>query len=73
MNTAVQQLIDYMEENYHLTEESKNQFKVALETEKQQIIDAWKNGYIDGLKDGVSDEVDDSTAEQYYSQTYKQD
>ena len=73
MNTAVHELIDYMETHFHLTEESKEQFKVALETEKQQIIDAWKNGYSEGLKDGVSDEVSDNTAEQYYEETYKQD
>ena len=73
MKTAVQELIDYMETHFHLTDESKEQFKVALELEKQKIIDAWRNGYIEGLKDGVSDEVDDSTAEKYYEESYKQD
>jgi hypothetical protein len=38
--TAVQTLIDYMEENYHLTEESRLEFKKALEMEKEQIINA---------------------------------
>ena len=73
MKTAVQELIDYMETHFHLTDESKEQFKVALETERTQIIDAWKNGYMDGLKDGLSDDLSDNTAEKYYEETYKQD
>ena len=31
MKTPVQKLIDYMETHFHLTDESKEQFKVALE------------------------------------------
>ena len=44
-----------------------------IETDKQQKIDAWKNGYMDGLKDGLSDDLSDNTAEKYYEETYKQD
>jgi hypothetical protein len=31
--TAIQKLIEYMEENFHLTEESRHEFKKALEGE----------------------------------------
>ncbi len=34
--TAMQKLIDYMEANYHLTEESRLEFKKALEDELEQ-------------------------------------
>lgn len=35
--TAMQKLIDYMEENYHLTEDSRYEFKKALKEEIEQI------------------------------------
>jgi len=59
--TAVQKLIDYMEENYHLTEESRLEFKKALQMEKQQIINAvdgfpLENRNLDGIE--------------YYNSTY---
>jgi hypothetical protein len=62
--TAVQTLIDYMEENYHLTEESRLEFKKALELERMQIIST----YID-----ASPRLEDITkgaAEDYYDRTY---
>ena len=37
--TACQMLINYMEESYHLTEESRLEFKQILATERQQLID----------------------------------
>ncbi len=50
-----------MEENYHLTEESRLEFKKALEMEKQQIINAvdgfpLENRNLDGIE--------------YYNSTY---
>jgi len=36
--TACQMLINYMEESYHLTEESRLEFKQILATERQQLI-----------------------------------
>jgi regulator of PEP synthase PpsR (kinase-PPPase family) len=63
--TAVQKLIDYMEENYHLTEESRLEFKKALEEEKQQIMDAWQYGM-------KSDNGHFGTAEDYYNSTYSE-
>jgi hypothetical protein len=62
--TAVQKLIDYMEENYHLTEESRLEFKKALELERMQIIST----YID-----ASPRLEDITkgaAENYYDRAY---
>ena len=40
-------------------------FVQALEMEKEQIIDAWKNG------DGEFDKASDSLSELYYKETYK--
>lgn len=45
----------------------------SLETEKQQIIASWQDGYLEGLKDGVADIVNDSTGDDYYKKTYKQE
>ena len=42
--TAMHKLIDYMEENYHLTEESRYQFIKALEEEAEQIKTAFVAG-----------------------------
>ena len=36
--TACQMLINYMEESYHLTEESRLEFKQILATERQHLI-----------------------------------
>jgi hypothetical protein len=58
--TAVQTLIDYMEENYHLTEESRLEFKKALEMEKQQIINAVEWNYKSNM------------GEVYYNATYSE-
>ena len=63
--TAMQKLIDYMEENYHLTEESRLEFKKALKEEKQQILDAWQYGM-------KSDNGHFGTAKEYYEQNFKQ-
>jgi ABC-type branched-subunit amino acid transport system ATPase component len=40
--TAMQQLINYMVANFHLTDESHIEFAKAIELEKQQIIDTKK-------------------------------
>ena len=63
-HTAVEQLINYMKENFHLTDESLKKFEQAKEMEKQQIEAAWKRG------DGEHDKVADDLAKQYYTQTY---
>lgn len=60
--TAIQNLIDYIEENYHLTEESRLEFKKALEMEKQQIVNA---------VDGFPLENRNLDGEEYYNKTFK--
>ena len=62
--TAVDKLIIYMKENFHLTDESLEKFDEAKEMFQQQIESAWKRG------DGEHDKVADKLAEQYYTQTY---
>lgn len=42
--TALQELITYMEENFYLTDESRDKFVEALEKDKQQIIEAFNSG-----------------------------
>ena len=42
--TAIQELITYMEENFYLTDESREKFVEALEKDKQQIIEAFNSG-----------------------------
>lgn len=43
--TAVQQLVNYMQENFHLTDESLIKFEEALQMEKEQMIDFAFNTY----------------------------
>lgn len=62
--TAMQKLIDYMEENYHLTEESRYEFKKALEEEIEQI----KTAFVAGDERGTNDIP--FNAEQYFLQVY---
>jgi hypothetical protein len=42
--TALQELITYMEENFYLTDESREKFVEALEKDKEQIIEAFNSG-----------------------------
>jgi hypothetical protein len=42
--TALQELITYMEENFYLTDESREKFVEVLEKDKQQIIEAFNSG-----------------------------
>jgi|SanBayMetagenome_1026888.scaffolds.fasta_scaffold10906_4 hypothetical protein len=60
--TAVEWLVmDYVNKGI-ITVEAIEQ---AKEMEKEQIIDAWKNG------DGEFDKASDSLSELYYNETYK--
>ena len=63
-HTAVEQLINYMQENFHLTDEALQKFDEAKQMEKEQIESAWKRG------DGEHDKVADKLAKQYYTKTY---
>ena len=58
--TAVEQLVNYMMDNFHLTDEALEKFEEAKQMEKEQIEDAW----VDGNKDTSID------SEHYYTKTY---
>ena len=63
--TAVQKMIDYIEERFHLAEEEMTKFKDLLEEEREQIYEA----FVAGDNRGIGDIP--FNCEQYYSQTYK--
>jgi hypothetical protein len=73
MKTAVQELFSKLEKehpnlfNVHSVEgrEFINNYYYILEMEKQQIIDAYASGYIDGVAQNKI------TAEQYYNDNFK--
>lgn len=60
--TAVKWLVKYMETYFHLTDDSREAFKVALEKEKEQICQA----YLEGL----SSILEHRDEEEYYDETY---
>jgi predicted TIM-barrel fold metal-dependent hydrolase len=64
--TAVEWLVDCLN-NYDskMIELFNYEIERAKEIEKQQIIDAYASGYIDGVAQNKI------TAEQYYKETYK--
>jgi len=64
--TAVQWLVNYMETNFNLTDESLEAFEQAKEMEKQQIIDA----HIDGFYSEPFGKSRKGEAEKYYSETF---
>ena len=62
--TAVEQLVNYMKENFHLTDEALEKFEEAKQMEKEQIFDA----FVAGDERGTGEVP--FNAEQYYTQTY---
>ena len=62
--TAVEWLEEMLKDNCKEVFEG-NIWEQAKEMEKQQIIDAYASGYIDGVAQNKI------TAEQYYNETYK--
>jgi hypothetical protein len=62
--TSVEQLINYMKENFHLTDESLQKFEEAKEMFQQQIESAWKRS------DGEHDKVADELSKKYYTEIY---
>lgn len=67
--TAVEWLIEQYESNYPLTIDAMNQ---AKEMEKEQIIEAWDNGFANGYDLGKhDDQPNPDDAEQYYNETFK--
>jgi hypothetical protein len=69
MKTALQEFIDNVIP-MHIIELDmiKQEIKKALEKEKEQIIDAYKNGYGVSFIDG--DNRNFSRPQEYYNQTY---
>ena len=67
MKTAVEWLEKICNDRgYHLMSEY---FEQAKEMEKQQIIDAWENGYDHGAC--VNEDKDKYHGTQYYNETFK--
>jgi hypothetical protein len=64
MNMEKQTAIEWLCKQYHLKKDIEI-VKEAKELEKQQIIDAYASGYIDGVAQNKI------TAEQYYNDTFK--
>lgn len=65
--TAIQELLEWFEEFYS-TDVSREKFKVAIEKEKQQIIDSFHEGGCSVTSCTIGDP---ETGEEYYSQAYK--
>lgn len=65
--TALEFLIEYMEANFYLTDESRAKFEEAKTIEKEQIIDAAYEFM------GTNFDPNKGRAEQYYNETYKGD
>jgi hypothetical protein len=64
--TAVEWLVDCLNNyDYKMIELFNYEIERAKEMEKQQIIDAYASGYIDGVAQNKI------TAEQYYNETFK--
>lgn len=57
--TAVEQLVNYMIENFHLTDEALEKFEEAKKMEKQQHKFTWHDSRVNCI-----------TFEKYYNETY---
>jgi len=64
--TAVEQLINYMKENFHLTDEALQKFEEAKETFKQQIMNAYDCAF---FGHGINGKPCASGGK-YYTETY---
>jgi hypothetical protein len=60
--TAVEWLVKYIIENFHLTDESLSKFEQAKAMEKEQIVDAYQAGATDL---GIIE------SQEYYNETYQ--
>ena len=63
--TVMQRLINYMRSNFHLTDSTEVEFVKALHEEKQQIVDAYSEGF------GCCYFSIDKSAEEYFNNTFK--
>jgi hypothetical protein len=65
MKTAIQQLVDIMnEDQVSFTEWFQDNYQMYIEKEKEHIIDAYCNGYQDGST------LELIQSDEYYNQTY---
>jgi hypothetical protein len=77
MKTAMQELIElirFTDKECYATMFNEGLFDKALEKEKEQIMNAWKDNrdmiYYDNDKDELSENTSMELGEQYYNQTY---
>jgi len=68
--TAVDWLLKQIDDMY-IHQIYDKQFNQAQEIEKQQIIDAYQNGGIDGQVFALTRKINIENGEQYYNQTFK--
>lgn len=70
--TAVQELWDYIEANYHEENFDLNSAKkLSIENEKAQIEASYADGYSEGYKRAL--ELVSDMFNEHYNETYKQD
>jgi hypothetical protein len=71
--TAVEWIEGYLKKFNHIQESLslRKAFEQAKEMEKQQIIDAYQNGGIDGQIFALTRETNIENGEQYYNETFK--
>lgn len=66
--TAMQQLIDYMRENFYLTDRSEDEFTDSLAMEKEQIENAFEAGQNDcSYSEGI---LYNSSGDDYYKSNF---
>ena len=67
--TAVEQLVNYMKENFHLTDEALEKLEQAKQTEREQHGKTW----LDSTTQFANDARMDSPInfDDYYNKTYK--
>lgn len=68
--TSVQMLIDYFEENFHLTEEARMEMKIAKMANEEEIKEAYDAGLFDGSMGLIQDRLH-SNANDYFRQNHK--
>ena len=68
--TAVNFLINYMFENFYLTDEALQKFDEAKKMEKEQIVKAWKSR-VQYLPEPIGVSIIAISGEEYYEKTYK--
>jgi hypothetical protein len=75
MNTAIQELIHFIENDRMQSSYTKEQvielLTFKLEKEKEQIVNAFLEGYLDDIPDPLPRHYYEHNAEQYYSETFK--